>query len=69
VSWNGLRNVISGQINTELVKPLTDKSPIRNGYANENGRFGTKYHLNKKLTINECRASTYMLTKGMLWRV
>jgi len=41
---------ISGQINTELVKPLTDKSIFINGYANRNGRLELNTHLNKKLT-------------------
>ena len=37
---------ISGQINTELVKPLTDKSVFVNGYANRNGRLELNTHLN-----------------------
>lgn len=41
---------ISGQINTELVKPLTDKAVFINGYANQNGRYELNMHLNKKLT-------------------
>lgn len=41
---------ISGQINTELVKPLTDKSIFVNGYANKNGRLELNTHLNHKLT-------------------
>ncbi len=41
---------ISGQINTELVKPLTDKSMFVNGYANRNGRLELNSHLNKKLS-------------------
>jgi len=41
---------ISGQINTELVKPLTDKSIFVNGYANRNGRLELNTHFNKKLT-------------------
>ncbi|WP_047247311.1 TonB-dependent receptor [Maribacter thermophilus] len=41
---------ISGQINTELVKPLTDKAVFVNGYANQNGRYELNVHLNKKLT-------------------
>ncbi|MCP4975226.1 MAG: TonB-dependent receptor [Maribacter sp.] len=41
---------ISGQINTELVKPLTDKSIFVNGYANKNGRLELNTHFNKKLT-------------------
>ena len=41
---------ISGQINTELVKPLTDKALFVNGYANLNGRLELNTHLNKKLT-------------------
>ena len=41
---------ISGQINTELVKPLTDKSLFINGYANRNGRIELNTHINRKLT-------------------
>ena len=41
---------ISGQINTELVKPLTDKALFVNGYANLNGRLELNTHLNKQLT-------------------
>ncbi|PKA98920.1 LOW QUALITY PROTEIN: outer membrane cobalamin receptor [Flavobacteriaceae bacterium MAR_2009_75] len=41
---------ISGQINTELVKPLTDNAVFVNGYANENGRYEINTHFNKKLT-------------------
>ena len=41
---------ISGQINTELVKPLTDRSIFVNGYANKNGRLELNTHLNHKLT-------------------
>jgi outer membrane receptor for ferrienterochelin and colicin len=41
---------ISGQINTELVKPLTDNAVFVNGYANENGRYEMNTHFNRKLT-------------------
>jgi outer membrane receptor for ferrienterochelin and colicin len=41
---------ISGQINTELVKPLTDNDLFVNGYANMNGRLELNTHLNHKLT-------------------
>ncbi|MGJ8716094.1 MAG: TonB-dependent receptor [Maribacter stanieri] len=41
---------ISGQINTELVKPLTDNAVFVNGYANQNGRYELNTHFNKKLT-------------------
>ncbi len=41
---------ISGQINTELVKPLTDNAVFVNGYANKNGRLELNTHLNKKLS-------------------
>lgn len=41
---------ISGQINTELVKPFTDKALFVNGYANENGRLELNTHLNTQLT-------------------
>jgi len=41
---------ISGQINTELVKPLTDNAIFVNGYANENGRYELNTHFNKQLT-------------------
>lgn len=40
---------ISGQINTELVKPLTDKTLFVNGYANRNGRLELNAHINHKL--------------------
>ncbi|SIS42180.1 Outer membrane receptor proteins, mostly Fe transport [Zobellia uliginosa] len=40
---------ISGQINTELVKPLTDNTIFVNGYGNENGRYELNAHFNKKL--------------------
>lgn len=50
---------ISGQINTELVKPLTDKALFVNGYANENGRLELNTHLNKKLT-NKWSAGLYL---------
>lgn len=41
---------ISGQINTEMVKPLTDNAVFVNGYANENGRYELNTHFNKQLT-------------------
>lgn len=41
---------ISGQINTELVKPLTDVPVFVNGYANMNGRLELNTHLNHKLS-------------------
>ncbi|WP_273274080.1 TonB-dependent receptor [Maribacter polysiphoniae] len=41
---------ISGQINTELVKPLTDNGIFVNGYGNQNGRYELNTHFNKKLT-------------------
>jgi outer membrane receptor for ferrienterochelin and colicin len=41
---------ISGQINTELVKPLTDKEIFVNGYANQNGRLELNTHLNTKIS-------------------
>lgn len=41
---------ISGQINTELVKPLTDNALFVNGYINRNGRLELNTHLNQKLT-------------------
>jgi outer membrane receptor for ferrienterochelin and colicin len=40
---------ISGQINTELVKPLTDKALFVNGYVNRNGRLELNTHVNHKL--------------------
>jgi len=39
---------ISGQINTELVKPLTDKALFVNGYYNKNGRMELNTHINHK---------------------
>jgi len=41
---------ISGQINTELVKPLTDKRLFVNGYANQNGRLELNTHINHNVT-------------------
>lgn len=41
---------ISGQINTELQKPLTDVPVFVNGYANVNGRMELNTHLNTKLS-------------------
>ncbi|UJH66319.1 TonB-dependent receptor [Allomuricauda sp. SCSIO 65647] len=41
---------ISGQINTELVKPFTDTPIFVNGYANLNGRLELNTHLNHKLS-------------------
>ncbi len=41
---------ISGQINTELVKPLTDRAFFANGYANRNGRLELNTHSNHKLS-------------------
>jgi len=46
---NGFES-ISGQINTELVKPLTDVPLFVNGYANLNGRLEFNGHLNHKLS-------------------
>ncbi|MFS4494383.1 TonB-dependent receptor domain-containing protein [Maribacter sp. 2308TA10-17] len=40
---------ISGQINAELVKPLTDKALFVNGYFNRNGRMELNTHVNHKL--------------------
>lgn len=41
---------ISGQINTELQKPLSDVPIFVNGYANLNGRLELNTHLNTKLS-------------------
>lgn len=41
---------ISGQINTELQKPLTDSPVFVNGYGNLNGRLELNTHLNTKLS-------------------
>lgn len=41
---------ISGQINTELVKPLTDNRFFLNSYANLSGRLELNTHINKKLS-------------------
>lgn len=40
---------ISGQINTELVKPLTNNPLFVNAYINQNGRYELNTHLNTKL--------------------
>ena len=50
---------ISGQINTELVKPFTDKSIFVNGYANRNGRLELNTHLNHKL-IDKLSSGLYV---------
>ncbi|MGB5377976.1 TonB-dependent receptor [Muriicola sp.] len=41
---------ISGQINTELVKPYTDPVLFVNAYANRNGRLEFNTHLNQKVS-------------------
>lgn len=41
---------ISGQINSELVKPFTDPVLFVNGYANRNGRLELNTHLNMKVS-------------------
>ncbi|MEO1010239.1 MAG: carboxypeptidase-like regulatory domain-containing protein [Bacteroidota bacterium] len=41
---------ISGQINTELVKPQTDNPLFINGYYNVNGRMELNTHLNQELS-------------------
>ncbi|HMB63957.1 MAG TPA: TonB-dependent receptor, partial [Eudoraea sp.] len=41
---------LSGQINTELVKPSTDFPLFINGYANRNGRLELNTHVNRKLS-------------------
>ncbi|MET1258979.1 TonB-dependent receptor [Flagellimonas sp. DF-77] len=46
---NGFES-ISGQINTELVKPFTDNPIFVNGYANLNGRLELNAHFNKVLS-------------------
>lgn len=46
---NGFES-ISGQINTELQKPLLDAPIFVNGYANLNGRLEFNTHLNAKLS-------------------
>ena len=42
---------LSGQINTELLKPMTDPRLFLNGYANLNGRLELNTHL--RLDLNE----------------
>ncbi|PQJ75171.1 TonB-dependent receptor [Polaribacter gangjinensis] len=46
---NGFES-ISGQINTELVKPSTDKSFFLNAFASQMGRFELNTHFNKKVS-------------------
>ncbi|QCW98745.1 TonB-dependent receptor [Aggregatimonas sangjinii] len=41
---------ISGQINTELVKPFTDELLFVNAYGNVNGRLELNTHINTKLS-------------------
>ena len=43
---------ISGQINAELVKPLTDNALFVNGYYNINGRMELNTHVNHKFNDN-----------------
>ncbi|RKR15297.1 outer membrane receptor protein involved in Fe transport [Maribacter vaceletii] len=50
---------ISGQINTELVKPLTNNAVFVNGYANQNGRYELNTHFNKKLS-NKLSSGLYI---------
>ncbi len=54
---------ITGQINAELQKPLTDKKLFVNAYGSGNGRFELNTHLNTK--INE-RWSTGLYIHGNL---
>ncbi len=46
---NGFES-ISGQINAELVKPLTDKKFFVNAYGSINGRLELNTHINRKVT-------------------
>jgi len=46
---NGFES-ISGQINTELVKPATDKSFFLNAFASQMGRFEVNTHFNTKVS-------------------
>lgn len=46
---NGFES-ISGQINAELVKPLTDQKLFVNGYGNLNGRLELNTHFNQKVS-------------------
>lgn len=46
---NGFES-ISGQINTELVKPATDNAFFLNAYASQMGRFEVNTHFNKKVS-------------------
>lgn len=46
---NGFES-ISGQINTELVKPFSDNPFFLNAYASANGRLELNTHINKKMT-------------------
>lgn len=41
---------ISGQINTELVKPMSDSKLFVNAYANQNGRYELNTHLNTQVS-------------------
>ena len=46
---NGFES-ISGQINTELVKPFNDDKFFLNAYANRNGRLELNTHFNQKIS-------------------
>jgi outer membrane receptor for ferrienterochelin and colicin len=46
---NGFES-ISGQINTELVKPSTDNAFFLNAFASQMGRFEVNTHFNKKVS-------------------
>lgn len=55
---NGFES-ISGQINAELVKPLTDDKFFVNGYGNRNGRLELNTHFNHKLN-NKWQTGLYV---------
>ncbi len=55
---NGFES-ISGQINAELVKPLTDDKLFVNGYGNRNGRLELNTHFNHKLN-NKWQTGLYI---------
>ena len=58
---NGFES-IAGQINAELVKPLSDKKFFVNAYGSINGRLELNTHFNSKLNENGALGCIFMVT-------
>ena len=56
---NGFES-ISGQINSELVKPLTDRNVFLNMYGNNYGRYELNARYNKKIIPNKLATGFYL---------